>query len=523
MALMRDGQGAAPVTQVLIADQIAHIVEHLEKLADFSDMVQVCGIAREPTEVVDEARERQPDVVLLGPGMTDADTHDLVQQLADVAPSTRILSLTAIGAGNGNGTGNASSPDYGVVAVAQSLSAPELVAAIRGAAAAGTSVRGLDSIAETKVPAASDAAAASVRELDAIAAMHLPAVADTAVDTPAEPVPAREAQSLAPDVAVAPAPDIALAPAPHPPSAPPVPPPTLPPAPEPIRDVVPRQPRAIGHARGEIFVVHSGKGGVGKSMLASNLAVALAVEADSKVALVDLDLQYGDAGVMLHIDAHPPTIEEFATDSVDQDALHRVMATGPAGVRVLLAPTSPDRAERVARTTVRSILQELRNTYDHIVVDTPAHLDAIVLDTIQTADALLLVTTFNVTTVKSARSTLRLMRTFGVDSDRVVLILNQMRPRMTVARTEIEEVLRYRMLTQLPYEPHVDDAVDTGKPLILSQPRSQMSRQLTEIVRYLVPGATPDTPAPVDGAERPHTATPLRRFALSRRWLRTNS
>ena len=525
MTAMRDGQGAAPVTQVLIADQIAHIVEHLEKLADFSDMVQVCGIAREPTEVVDEARARQPDVVLIGAGMTGTDTHDLAEQLHEVAPSARIVSMTS----NGNGT----TPDNGVIMVAQSISAPELVAAIRGVVSAPA----------TQHDAADDAAAQSIALLDATAAAALPdtrgaAAPPDAQDAAALPgaheaaalpdaqdaaaLPDAHAAVASPDATAAAALQDAPLVAPlAPPEAPPAPPPM--PVTDPIRDVVPRRPRTPGQVRGEVFVVHSGKGGVGKSVLASNLAVALAVETNSKVALVDLDLQHGDAGVMLHIDSHTATIEEFATTTVDQESLHRVMATGPGGVRVLLAPTTPDKAESISRTTVRAILQELRTTYDHIVVDTPAHLDVVVLDTISSADALLLVTTFNVTTVKSARSTLRLLRTLGVDSDRIVLILNQMRPRISVARTEIEEVLRYRMLTQLSYEPHVDDAVDTGRPLILNHPRAPLSRELTDIVRYLVPVATkPDAPASVEGSDRPH-APALRRFALSRRWLRMNS
>lgn len=508
---MRDGQGAVPVTQVLIADQIAHIVEHLEKLADFADMVQVCGIAREPTEVVDEARTRQPDVVLLGPGMTGTDAHELAEQLHEVAPGAHILSMLS----NGNG----STPDNAVTTVAQSISAPELVAAIRRAAGPR------DTVAEPEVPAASQQ---SVAELDAIATWHDTAVGQGAPDATQQSVAELDAIAELPAtpqdaVATPPAP-----PAPHseavdapPDTAPAAPPPV--PAFDPIHEVVLRQPRIPGQVRGEVFVVHSGKGGVGKSVLASNLAVALAVETNSKVALVDLDLQHGDAGVMLHIDAHPETIEAFTAATVDQESLHRVMATGPAGVRVLLAPNTPDKAEGISRTTVRSILQELRTTYDHIVVDTPAHLDAVVLDAIQSADALLLVTTFNVTTVKSARSTLRLLRTLGVDSDRIALILNQMRPRMSVARTEIEEVLRHRMLTQLSYDLHVDDAVDTGRPMILNHPRSPLSRELTDIVRYLVPTVSrPDAPAPVEGSDRPH-APALRRFALSRRWLRMNS
>jgi len=497
MAVMRDGQGATPVTQVLIADQIAHIVEHLEKLADFSDMVQVCGIAREPTELVDEARARQPDVVLLGPGMIGTDAHHLAEQLHEVAPSARIVSMLS----NGNGT----TPDNGVTTVAQSISAPELVAAIRRVAAPVAAAQ-VD-VEPDEPPVSQDTAVEAVAPLvsqDTAVESVAPAVSqDAAVETLAPTVSPAAALGAPPD------------------AAPPAPPPA--PAPDPIREVVPRQPRTPGQVRGEVFVVHSGKGGVGKSVLASNLAVALAVETNSKVALVDLDLQHGDAGVMLHIDAHPATIEEFITATVDQESLHRVMATGPAGVRVLLAPNTPDKAESISRTTVRSILQGLRTTYDHIVVDTPAHLDAVMLDTIQSADALLLVTTFNVTTVKSARATLRLLRTLGVDNDRIVLILNQMRPRMAVARTEIEEVLRHRMLTQLSYEPYVDDAVDTGRPLILNHPRAALSRELTDIVHYLVPAvAKPYAPAPAEGTDRPH-APALRRFALSRRWLRMNS
>lgn len=436
---MRDGEPGAGVTQVLIADQITHIVEHLEKLADFTDLVQVCGIARERSELIDEARLRHPDVVLLGLGLAVADASNIAHEVTAAAPGVRILALTDADAPGGSSQSN------GGDSVDAHVSGAELVAAIR---------------------------------------------------TAHEPERITEAE------------DIAATPRP---------------GPEPIRDVHPRAPHATGQSRGEVFVVHSGKGGVGKSVLACNLAVALAVDAGSKVALVDLDLQHGDSGVMLHIDAHAKTIEDLGTAGVTQETLREVMATGPEGVSVLLAPVSPDRAGNVSRATVRAALQELRRTYDHIVVDTPAHLDDIVLDAIREADALLLVTTFNVTTVKSSRSTLRLLRTLGIASERIVLILNQMRPRMTVARAEVEDVLRYRMLTQLTYEPWVDDAVDTGRPVVLGHPRSPLSRRLGDIVRYLVPTSIPLAPGTAQ-IDRPQIhAAPLRRFGLSRRWLRTNT
>lgn len=437
MTGMPDGEVGAAATQVLIADQIAHIVEHLEKLADFSDLVQVCGIAREPGELVAEAQLRQPDVVLLGAGLINGDPAELAHEVEAVAPHARILAMSHTDSTNG------------VPAVAAGVSGAELVSAIR---------------------------------------------------TVHEPPQQTENGGSFPAAAPAPLPVPAA-------------------VPEPIREVMPRPPRAPGSARGEVFVVHSGKGGVGKSVLASNLAVALAVEANSKVALVDLDLQHGDAGVMLHIDAHAKSIHDLTADSVSQEALHEVMATGPEGVRVLLAPPSPDRAADVTRAMVRAVLAQLRLTYDHIVIDTPAHLDEIVLDTIQDADALLLVTTFNVTTVKSSRSTLRLLRTLGLDSSRIVLIINQLRPRTTIAPSEIEDILRHRMLTLLPYEQLVDDAVDTGRPLVLGHPKSPLTRHLDDVVHYLVPGSAPEAPGAAQGHPDSHPH-PLQRFALTRRWLR---
>lgn len=443
MTGMPDGEVGAAATQVLIADQIAHIVEHLEKLADFSDLVQVCGIAREPSELVAEAQLRQPDVVLLGAALSDGDPAELAHEVEMVAPHARILAMSQSHTSNGDAPGNS------VHSVGAGVSGAELVSAIR---------------------------------------------------TVHEPPPVRDGGGV---IAAA-----QPAPLPVPASTP-----------EPIHDVAQRTPRAPGSARGEVFVVHSGKGGVGKSVLASNLAVALAVEAGSKVALVDLDLQHGDAGVMLHIDAHARSITDLAADDVTQETLHEVMASGPEGVRVLLAPPSPDRAADINRTTVRAVLAELRLTYDHIVVDTPAHLDEIVLDTIQDADALLLVTTFNVTTVKSSRATLRLLRTLGLDSSRIVLIINQLRPRTTIAASEIEDILRHRMLTLLPYEQMVDDAVDTGRPVVLGQPRSPLTKHLVDVVRYLVPGSAPESPDATHGQSHAHPH-PLQRFALTRRWLR---
>jgi DNA-binding NarL/FixJ family response regulator len=139
-------------------------------------------------------------------------------------------------------------------------------------------------------------------------------------------------------------------------------------------------------ALGEVVMVFSGKGGVGKTLVATNLAVALASATKSRIALLDFDLQFGDVGVMLNLD-HSRSITDVvdAGDQLDGEVLNDILATGPAGVRVLLAPISPELADLVTTEHVRRIMAELRKTYDYIVVDTSSQLAEFNLEVIEMA------------------------------------------------------------------------------------------------------------------------------------------
>jgi len=425
---MPEGPGTAPVIRVLIADQITHIVEDLARLADFSDQVDVCGIARHDDDVVEEARLRQPDVVLLSSALAGPDAAALAVQLADAAPLAKILFVAPPGV-----DGSPVAPEIGETITAP-LTGAELVAAIRRAAGADE---------------------------------YAPVVA-------AEPE-------------------------------------------EPIQEIIPRRPRRAGRTRGEIFLVYSGKGGVGKSMIASNLAVSLSIDTGARVALVDLDLQYGDAGVMMQVDKHLTSIEDLAQlgEVVDGDVLQEVLATGPSDVHVLLAPASPELADLVTTANLRGILRELGKTHDYIVVDAPAHLEERTLEAIEQADQILLVTAFNVTTVKSTRVALKLFQSLGVELDRIAIVLNQIRQKVTFARAEIEQLLRFRVLVQLPFDPRVDESIDTGQPLVMREPRSEMSKQFRALVDYLTPDAAEAQGVPAE--DRARAATGRRRFSLGRR------
>lgn len=273
----------------------------------------------------------------------------------------------------------------------------------------------------------------------------------------------------------------------------------------------PRRRKRPGRTRAETVLVFSGKGGVGKSVIATNLAVALS-KAGSAVVIVDLNLQYGDVGVLLHLEAHPTSIEALAQqgEQIDREFLDEVLATGPEQVRALLAPTSPEFADLVTAANLRAVLRELGRTYDYIIVDSGSHLEELVLEVMEMADQVLMVTSFNITAVKDAKITLKLLESLGIEGDRIAVVLNQTKAKIGFPRGDIEKSLRLGMLAHLPYEPRIDDTIDSGKPMVLTEPKSDFAKQIHVIVEYLTPEEV------VTGAAADRQKVSKRRFGFGR-------
>jgi pilus assembly protein CpaE len=267
-----------------------------------------------------------------------------------------------------------------------------------------------------------------------------------------------------------------------------------------------------------VVVAFSGKGGTGTSMVATNLAVVLARAAGGRAALVDVDLQFGDAAGMLHVENHLLSIADLAAhgDDIESSLLDDVLATGPAELRVLRAPSSPELAETVSAAGLRSIIRATARTHDFVVVDTPSHIDERVLETFELADRLLLVASYNLSAVRGTKATLLLLEALGVDPDRVDVVLNHTRPRASYRREDFEEILGRRVLVDLPYDPRVDPSLDSGTPIVLAQPRAELARRLVALAELITPPARATEHAEVD-LPAPAPPTYRRRFSLGRR------
>jgi pilus assembly protein CpaE len=257
---------------------------------------------------------------------------------------------------------------------------------------------------------------------------------------------------------------------------------TNPPVPE-----VPVAPRSGGPA--EVLLVFSGKGGVGKTVIATNLAVGLSEHTGGRVALVDLDLQFGDVGVMFNLD-HSRSITELVDGSsgIDDESLAEVLANGPAGVKVLLAPISPELADLVTAEHVRSLIAEMRKSFDYVVVDSSSHLTEFNLEVIELAQRVLVITALTIPAIKDAKLTLKVLESLSVEPEKIMLVVNRVDSYADFNQGSIEQSLRMPVAVQIPHDPRViGDAITNGQPFVTANRDAEVSRAVRDLVARIVP------------------------------------
>jgi pilus assembly protein CpaE len=244
-----------------------------------------------------------------------------------------------------------------------------------------------------------------------------------------------------------------------------------------------------GAAGGEVVMLFSGKGGVGKTLIATNLAVALAGNGTSRVALVDFDLQFGDVGVTLNLD-HSRSITDVADagEHLDGDILNEILATGPSGIRVLLAPISPELADLITAEHVRQVMTELRKQFDYIVVDTSSHLAEFNLEVIEMAQRIVVVTSLTIPSIKDAKLSLKVLESLNVDPASILLVVNSDDSHSDFNRESIEQNLRHPVSLQLPHDARVvGDSINRGAPFVALHPDSDISRAVRDLAGLLAP------------------------------------
>jgi MinD-like ATPase involved in chromosome partitioning or flagellar assembly/DNA-binding NarL/FixJ family response regulator len=475
----------ADTINVLIVDDISSTLDNLRKLLSFEDDIKVVATAANGREAVEQAKSLRPDVVLMDVNMPEMDGIQATEIMASEAPTSPVIIMSVQGERDYLRRAMQSGAREFLI---KPFSGDDLIASVRR-------VHQLEQRKETYSRGMADAAPVTPLPTAPAPAPAQPAPSGAAVATAAAPV-----APTAPPTAPAPAASPPVFPAPAPPAPPPNAPATavdepaeaepeaeLEAEPEPEPPAPP--PTPARQVYGELIVLYGGKGGVGKSVLACNLACALAKETGAKVALVDLDLQFGDIGVLLNLPM-TQSISDIveSIDIADADFISGVMSEGPSDISVLPAATSPELADLVAPEHVQKILGELRRMFDFVVVDTSSHLGDITLAALDMASQLILVTALSIPSVKNAKLALRLFETLSIPSSSITLVLNRCEAHTEFNKESIESHLKFAIAVQIPHDPRtVVNSINRGLPFVVSNPEVEASQRVRQLVASLIP------------------------------------
>jgi len=249
---------------------------------------------------------------------------------------------------------------------------------------------------------------------------------------------------------------------------------------------VPSEPPAT--MLGRVSTVFSTKGGTGKSVIAINLAVALAQNTIQPVVLVDADLQFGDVALMLGLQPVHTILDAVqAGDRIDADLLSSIMLRHEAsGLFVLAAPTEPGSAEQIDADDLARIISVLRDKCAHIIVDTSANFGEVTLAALKEADDILVLASMDVMSLRSARVGLQTMRLLGIPFSRVKFVLNRANTRVGLTEADAGRALEMKVDAALPSELAVAESVNRGVPVYISSPRSKFTRGIHELATSLM-------------------------------------
>lgn len=251
----------------------------------------------------------------------------------------------------------------------------------------------------------------------------------------------------------------------------------------------------------EIIAVTSPKGGVGKTTVATNLAVKyhLMKHMDIHLCLMDLDTTFGNVGNTMFASpsAITPTLydwREVNIDDIDATRLRQMVAEHHTGLDIIPAPINPKQAAQINPSMIRRVLQKLKEFYDVILIDTGVELQ---LDptmiALQEATQILLVGTPDIPTIYDMRNFAKLMTELpgaNVDPAQINIVINKVPDRESLPLTSIIDKLDYPLAGSLPLDHAVQKTVNTsdqGEIAVEKVGRSDFVKQLEEVAVEILP------------------------------------
>ena len=248
---------------------------------------------------------------------------------------------------------------------------------------------------------------------------------------------------------------------------------------------------AAGPSRdgGVVVAVFSPKGGVGRTTVAVNLAVAAASIGSKRVALMDGSLQFGDVGVLLNLNPKSKSIADLVPelDAGEIESIDTFIIDHSSGVRVLLAPPSPEAAEHVTAGHAKRVLERLRAEHDVTIVDCPATFNDTTLAILDEADIILTILSLEITSIKNMRLFMEVTDQLGYGSDKIRIVLNRADAALGIRVSDVENSIGRKVQHTIVSDGRsVVYALNRGVPFFLSNREAQVSQDILRLANDIV-------------------------------------
>jgi pilus assembly protein CpaE len=237
---------------------------------------------------------------------------------------------------------------------------------------------------------------------------------------------------------------------------------------------------------GKVIVVVSPKGGSGKTALSSNLAAALAQQFPGRVAALDLDVQFGDMCTSLGLHPEHNLAELAQSNQVDATTIKLFLTPYDSSLYVLCGARTPAEADQVTHEHVNRVIPLLAQSFDYVVVDTPAGMDDRTLSALECASELLLVSSLDVTSIRSLRKAVEAMDTLGVTKSRH-FVLNRADAKVGINPADAAEAVGWPIECTIPSAREIPFSMNVGTPVVKLHPRSPVAKQMVQLSHLFTP------------------------------------
>lgn len=238
-----------------------------------------------------------------------------------------------------------------------------------------------------------------------------------------------------------------------------------------------------------IITILSPKGGAGKTSVSTNLAISLAKEHPRQVALIDLDLQFGDVATNMRLQPKQTLAHLCRSWPVDSAQVKMAMAGHHTGVYALCAPDDPAEADEILPEHVSGVLKHVHRSFKFVVVDTDPGLSERVLSALDMSTDIVMVCSTEVPSIRGLKKAVHALDMVGLDGPRRHFLLNRADAKVGLDRDDVERTIGHTIDVEVPSSIDMVLATNDGVPVVESGKNPNLVRSFEALADRFVPRA----------------------------------